>query len=48
MQKLTENNLDSIFGLEFIATEFQLHNLRIDTLAFDNETSSFVIIEYKR
>jgi hypothetical protein len=48
MQKLTENNLDSIFGLEFIATEFQLHNLRIDTLAFDNETNSFVIIEYKR
>jgi hypothetical protein len=48
MQKLTENNLDSIFGLEFIATEFQLYNLRIDTLAFDNETNSFVIIEYKR
>ena len=48
MQKLTENNLDNIFDLEFIATEFQLHNLRIDTLAFDNETNSFVIIEYKR
>ena len=48
MQKLTEKNLDNIFKLEFIATEFQLNNLRIDTLAFDNETNSFVIIEYKR
>jgi len=48
MQILTEKNLENIFWLEFIATEFQLNNLRIDTLAFDNETNSFVIIEYKR
>jgi predicted transport protein len=48
IQKLTEENLRVIFGLEFVETEFQLNNLRIDTLAFDNETNSFVIIEYKR
>ncbi|NUJ97799.1 hypothetical protein HGA92_03385 [Candidatus Gracilibacteria bacterium] len=48
MQSLTEANLENIFGLEFIKTEFQLNNLRIDSLAFDNETNSFVIIEYKR
>jgi RecB family endonuclease NucS len=48
MQKITEDNLESVFGLEFIKTEFQLNNLRIDTLAFDNESNSFVIIEYKR
>lgn len=48
MQTLTENNLENIFWLEFIKTEFQLNNLRIDSLAFDNENSSFVIIEYKR
>lgn len=48
MQTLTENNLEYIFWLEFIATEFQLNNLRIDSLAFDNESNSFVIIEYKR
>ena len=48
IQKLTEENLNEIFGLEFVRTEFQLNNLRIDSLAFDNETNSFVIIEYKR
>lgn len=48
IQKLTEENLDEIFTLEFVRTEFQLNNLRIDSLAFDNETNSFVIIEYKR
>lgn len=48
MQNLTEKNLEIIFWLEFIKTEFQLNNLRIDSLAFDVETNSFVIIEYKR
>lgn len=48
MQSLTEANLENIFWLEFIKTEFQLNNLRIDSLVFDNETNSFVIIEYKR
>lgn len=48
MQKLTEDNMENIFWLEFITTEFQLNNLRIDSLAFDNESNSFVIIEYKR
>jgi len=48
MQKLTEDNMENIFWLEFIKTEFQLNNLRIDSLAYDNESNSFVIIEYKR
>ncbi len=48
MQKLTENNLENTFWLEFIKSEFSLNNLRIDTLAFDNENKSFVIIEFKR
>ncbi len=48
IQKLTEENLNEIFGLEFVITEFQLNNLRVDTLAFDSETNSFVIVEYKR
>jgi len=47
LQKLTENNLEELFNLKFIATEFQVDNLRIDTLAFNEETKSFVIIEYK-
>ncbi|MDY0401825.1 DUF5655 domain-containing protein [Sulfurovum sp.] len=48
IQQLTEQNLSAIFGLEFVRSEFPLHNFRIDTLAFDRETNSFVIIEYKR
>ena len=47
LQKLTENNLEELFSLKFIASEFQVDNLRIDTLAFNEETKSFVIIEYK-
>jgi len=48
IQKLVENNLEQIFNLKFVSSEFQLQGLRIDTLAFDEENKSFVIIEYKR
>lgn len=48
IQNLTEQNMKSIFGLEFVRSEFSLNNFRIDTLAYDREASSFVIIEYKR
>lgn len=48
IQRITEENLSTVFGLEFISTEFALNNSRIDTLAFDKVTNSFVIIEYKR
>lgn len=47
LENLTEKNLEELFGLKFVATEFQVDNLRIDTLAFNEETKSFVIIEYK-
>ena len=49
IQKLTADNLENIFdGLEFVKSEFQLGQFRIDTLAFDKEAKSFVIIEYKK
>ena len=48
IQKITEKNLRKIFQLKLIKTEFSLNSLRIDTLAYDNETRSFVIIEYKK
>ena len=48
IQKLSENNLESIFGLQFIWTEFELERLRFDTIAFDKSTNAFVIIEYKK
>ena len=48
IQKITEDNLRQIFNLEFVKSEFQVTSeFRIDTLAFDKESSSFVIIEYK-
>jgi hypothetical protein len=48
IQDLTEKNIKTIFGLEFVRSEFGLNNFRIDTLAFDKDSASFVIIEYKR
>ena len=48
IQDLTEENLQTIFGLDFVKSEFALNNFRIDTLAFDKEANAFVIIEYKR
>ncbi len=48
IQNLSEHNLKSIFGLNFVKSEFALNNFRIDTLAFDKEANAFVIIEYKR
>jgi len=48
IQQLTEINLETIFNLQFVKSEFSLGQFRLDSLAFDNETKSFVIIEYKR
>lgn len=48
IQKITENNLEKIFGLEYLTSEMSLNNLRIDTLAFNRELNAFVIIEYKK
>jgi predicted transport protein len=48
LQTITEKNLESVFGLEFVATEYNVQGLFIDTLAFDRENKTFVIIEYKR
>ena len=48
LQEITEKNIQEIFGLEFVASEFQHNNLRIDTLAYDPLIKTFVVIEYKR
>lgn len=48
IQLLTETNLELVFGLDFVKSEFSLNNFRIDTLAFDEDAGTFVIIEYKR
>ena len=48
IQSLVENNLDTLFNLEFISSEFVIDAFRIDTLCYDNKNDSFVIIEYKK
>jgi predicted transport protein len=48
VQRLTEANLQELFDLIPVKSEFELHGLRIDTLAFDKESGAFVIIEYKK
>lgn len=48
LQKLIEANLSLVFGLQWVKSEFSIRNFRIDTLAFNPEDKSFVIIEYKR
>ena len=47
LHKLCENNLENIFGLRFVKREFSFNNFRLDTLAFNESSKSFVIIEYK-
>jgi predicted transport protein len=47
IQHTTETSLKEVLGYEFVKSELALGALRIDTLAFDNENRSFVIIEYK-
>jgi len=48
IQTICESNLEEVFGLQFVKSELALKNFRIDTLAFDGQTKSFVIIEYKK
>lgn len=48
IQTLFEHNLEAISGFKFVKSEFVVKAQRFDTLAFDVENHSFVIIEYKR
>ncbi|MCK8825968.1 DUF5655 domain-containing protein [Fuchsiella alkaliacetigena] len=50
LQKLIENNLEEIFGIRFLASEYvtgERHGGRMDTLGID-ENHSPVILEYKK
>ena len=49
IQKLVEENLDVLFSdVEFVDTEVKMGDTRFDTLAFNPQQKSFVIIEYKK
>ena len=48
IQKVFEENLSALMGLELVKSEFTIKNKRIDTLAYDAQSCAFIIIEYKR
>ena len=48
IQNLVEKNTETFFQLEFISSELTVGKYRIDSLCYDNENNSFVIIEYKK
>lgn len=49
LQTFVEQNLEVLFRLQFLKTEFQIEKQsRFDSVAYDKENNSFVIIEYKR
>ena len=48
IQNLVEVNTESVFNLKFIQSELTVDKYRIDTLCFDKENNSFVIVEYKK
>lgn len=47
LQTYVENNMKAILGYKFIATEFNVDNCRIDSLGYDEENKTFIIVEYK-
>lgn len=47
LQTFFEKNIETILGYKFVETEFSVGQFRVDTLAFDEETKAFKIIEYK-
>ena len=48
IQSLVEANTELLFGLTMVKSELEVENRRFDSLCFDEESNSFVIIEYKK
>lgn len=48
LQLFVENNMETLLELELVKSEFSIDSYRIDTLAYDRENKSFVVIEYKK
>jgi len=48
IQNIVESNTEDLFNLQLVKSEFTIQNYRIDSLCFDQESNSFVIIEYKK
>lgn len=47
LHSLTQKRLKELFNIVCVASEIQIDRLRLDNLAFDKNSNSFVIIEYK-
>ena len=48
IQSVVEQNTQELYNIDFVTSEFSLGNFRIDSLCYDEENKSFVIIEYKK
>ena len=48
IQNIVEDNSQELFNLQLVKSEFSINNYRLDSLCFDQENNSFVIIEYKK
>ena len=48
IQEIFEANLNDVMGLRLVRSEFTIKNKRIETLAYDEQSKAFIIIEYKR
>lgn len=47
LQNYVETNMKEILGYQFISTEFTIDNYRLDSLGYDEENNTFIIVEYK-
>lgn len=48
IQNIIEKNTLELFNVEFVESELTVGKYRIDTLCYDEENNSFVIVEYKK
>ena len=48
LQVIIEENLEKIFGLGMVKSEYTIKDRKIDTLAYNKLQRAFVIIEYKK
>ncbi len=48
IQSIVESNTEEIFDLRLVCSEFSVGQFRFDSVCFDEESKSFVIIEYKK
>jgi len=45
IQTLIEANMETLFGIGFVCSEFMVADFRLDSLAYDSQNNSFVIQE---